>query len=57
MDKKVSLSLFTLQKQYGDLKALEIAASIDVHAVDFSLDIAKRCDYRNPDSIYSKRTD
>ena len=54
MDKKVSLSLFTLQRLYDDRRALEIAYEIGAEAVDFSTDIQKRFDYRNPDSIYSK---
>ena len=54
--KTVSLSLFTFQRQFGDLRAMEFARDIGVKAVDFSTD-HKRFDYRNPDSVYSKGDD
>lgn len=52
--KTVSLSLSTFQRQFGDWRAMEIAKEIGAKAVDFSIDLEKRFDYRNPDSVYSK---
>lgn len=51
--RSVSLSLFVFQRQFGDLRAIEIAKEIGLKAVDFSTDLP-RFDYRNPDSVYSK---
>lgn len=53
MDRKVSLSLFVFQSQFGDRRALEIAKEIGVEAVDFSTG-SSRFDIRNPESVYSK---
>ena len=53
MKKTVSLSLYPLQDQLGDLGAIEFAAKIGLKAVDFCTDY-KRFDYRNPASVYSK---
>ena len=51
--KTVSLSLFTLQRLYGDMRAIEIANEIGLKAVDFSTDM-KWCNVSNPESPYSK---
>ncbi len=51
MKKKIGISLFELQRIYGDEKALEIAKSVGADAVDFSLDANS---YVNDNSIYSK---
>ena len=51
--KKLSLSTFAFQRQFGDIRALEIAKLIGATAVDFTLDLRKfTC--KNPDSIYAK---
>ena len=51
--KPVGLSVGDLQRKYGDIKALEIAANAGADSVDLDLctDIN---DYRNKDSLYSK---
>lgn len=51
--KLVGLSVGDLQRKYGDIKALEIAANAGADSVDLDLctDIN---DYRNKDSLYSK---
>ena len=53
MIKPVGLSVGDLQRKYGDIKALEIAANAGADSVDLDLctDIN---DYRNKDSLYSK---
>ena len=53
MIKLVGLSVGDLQRKYGDIKALEIAANAGADSVDLDLctDIN---DYRNKDSLYSK---
>lgn len=56
MSKKVSLSTFNLQWNFGDVRALEIAAEIGCDAIDFNL-YGDEYDVRNPDSIYSKSED
>ena len=53
MEKKIGLSIGAIQKTYGDERAIEIASSIGLDAVDFSLE-GEECDYRNPESPYSK---
>ncbi len=53
MNKKIGLSVFTLQHLYGDRKALEIAKKAGADAVDLNI-CGEDYDYRNPDSIYSK---
>lgn len=56
MKKKVGISTFTLQRLYGDERALEIASEIGADAVDFNLcDDEISCDIEN--SIYSKSDD
>ena len=50
MERKVSLSLFVFQSQFGDRRALEIAKEIGVEAVDFSTG-SSRFDIRNPESV------
>ena len=47
---KVSLSIFGLQKVYGDKESLRIAKQIGCDAVDFTLD---NQDYRNKNSVYA----
>lgn len=54
MENRIGLSLFNLQRYYGDKKALEIAANARANAVDFSLN---HLDYRDPRSVYSKDTE
>lgn len=56
MERKVSLSTFNLQWNFGDVRALEIAAEIGCDAIDFNL-YGDEFDVRNPDSIYSKSDD
>mgnify|MGYP004518873493 FL=1 len=51
--KSVGLSVGDLQRKYGDIKALEIAANAGADSVDFDL-CADINDYRNKDSLYSK---
>lgn len=51
MKKLIGISIFNLQRLYGDFKALEIAKEIGADAVDFSLD-SQSC--LNENSIYSK---
>ena len=51
MKKIIGISTFTLQKLYGDIKALEIAKEIGADAVDFGLDCQSCVD---ENSIYSK---
>ena len=51
--KSVGLSVGDLQRKYGDIKALEIAANAGADSVDFVL-CADINDYRNKDSLYSK---
>ena len=53
MIKPIGLSIGDLQRKYGDIKALEIAANAGADSVDFDL-CADRNDYRNKDSLYSK---
>ena len=53
MIKSVGLSVGDLQRKYGDIKALEIAANAGADSVDFDL-CADINDYRNKDSLYSK---
>lgn len=53
MERKVSLSTFNLQWQFGDMRAFEIAAEIGCDGIDFNL-YGDEYDVRNPDSIYSK---
>ncbi len=50
-DKKIGISIFTLQHLYGDKRALEIAKEIGADAVDFDL-ICN--DFAKPENIYSK---
>ncbi len=52
----VGFSTNVLQEDFGDEKALELAASIGADAVDFGLHwfSIQRYDYRNPDSVYAK---
>lgn len=53
--KKISLSVGALQKQYGDMKMLEIAKEIGLDAIDYCTDEYMGCfDYRDSSSIYSK---
>ena len=51
--KPVGLSVGDLQRKYGDIKALEIAANAGADSVDFDL-CADINDYGNKDSLYSK---
>ena len=51
--KTVSLSIFSFQRQYGDMRAIEIAKEIGLKAVDFCTDM-KWCNVLNPDSFYAK---
>lgn len=51
MERKIGISIFALQKAYGDKRALEIAKEIGADAVDFSLEFT---DYRNKDCVYSE---
>ena len=51
--KSVGLSVGDLQRKYGDITALEIAANAGADSVDFDL-CADINDYRNKDSLYSK---
>ena len=53
MKKRIGLSIGAIQRTFGDEKAIEIASSIGLDAVDFSLE-GEECDYRNPESVYSK---
>ncbi len=52
-DKKISFSIGRLQKTYGDMRAVEIAAEIGADAIDFDT-CGDQFDYRNPNSIFSK---
>ena len=54
MKKVIGISTFTLQKLYGDIRALEIAKEVGADAVDFSLDNQSVLD---ESSIYSKSDD
>ena len=49
--KKISISIVSLQKRYGDERALEIAKEIGCDAVDFDL---TRYDYRKAETIYAR---
>ena len=51
--KTVSLSLFTIQRLFGDMKAIEIAKEIGAKAVDFCTDM-KWCSVANPESVYAQ---
>lgn len=51
--KSVGLSVGDLQRKYGDIKALEIAANAGADSVDLDL-CADINDYRNKDSLYRK---
>ena len=53
MIKPVGLSIGNLQRKYGDIKALEIAAHAGANSVDFDLCDDKN-DYRNANLLYSK---
>lgn len=49
--KKIGLSLFNLQKEYGDKRAIEIAKELGADAVDIDTD---HYSMTNPDCVYSK---
>ena len=51
--KKIGLSIFNLQRKFGDLRALEIAKEVGADAVDFDLCQSDN-DFRNSGSLYSK---
>ena len=53
MNKRIGISIWQLQHQFGDKEALRIAKQIGADSVDFSLE-GEECDYRNPNSIYAK---
>lgn len=48
MEKQIGISLFNLQRMYGDKRALEIAKEIGADAVDFSTDLQS---VSNPSSV------
>lgn len=56
---KVSIATGGLQRKYGDVRALEIAAEIGADAVDFSTFYFgnRTWDFREPTSIYSQGED
>lgn len=56
MKRKISIAIGAFQREYGDMKALEIAKEAGVDAVDFDTS-SEEWDYRNPDSIFSKSDD
>lgn len=53
MSRAVGLSIGNLQRKYGDIKALEIAAAAGADSVDFDL-CGEENDYRNVNSLYGK---
>lgn len=53
MERKVGISIFEWQREYGDHRALELAREAGADAVDFNL-CGDEWDYRNPQSVYSK---
>ena len=52
--KKIGISIFNLQRMYGDKRALEIAKEIGADAVDFSTDPQS---VSNPASVYAQSDD
>ena len=54
MKRLVGISLTSLQKRYGDVRALEIAREIGADAVDFSTSNAPYWDFQHPDSPYAR---
>lgn len=56
MKREIGFSIYELQRRHGNLKAIEIALDIGADAVDFNLE-DNECDYRNPESVYSKGED
>ena len=56
MKRKISIAIGAFQREYGDMKALEIAKEAGADAVDFDTS-SEEWDYRNPDSIFSKSDD
>ena len=56
MDKKISIATGTLQDEFGDLRAIEIAKEIGADAIDFDTSCG-RWDYRRQNQIYSKSDD
>ncbi len=53
MKRMVGLSIHDLQKEYGDLRALELARELGADAVDFNVSNAPRWDFRNETSVYA----
>lgn len=51
MQKKISISIWQLQRKYGDREALRIAKEIGADAVDLGLD--PTYDVRNAESVYA----
>lgn len=56
MKRKIGLSTIELQSEYGDRRAIEIAAELGYDTIDFGF-ITPKCDYRKSDSLYSKSDD
>ncbi len=54
MARMVGISIGALQKQFGDLRALEIAKEIGADAVDFNTSNSPWWDFQIPESVYSK---
>ena len=54
MARLVGISIGELQKQFGDLRALEIAKEIGADAVDFNTSNSPWWDFQVPESVYSK---
>ena len=54
MARLVGISIGALQKQFGDLRALEIAKEIGADAVDFNTSNSPCWDFQIPESVYAR---